>query len=135
VSVRNKPGVDDVLRDTAACKADSASCARKTHPAAGTEPVVITFRFDPVKDRELYIARVHTGDKIKVNMKRVGMAGGRVYLTYTRNPDSKEGALVRVGTRRPMYRSVYHMYEHGYYLIEVRIYPGNRWNIKPRSFV
>jgi hypothetical protein len=64
------------------------------------------------------------------------MADGRVYLTYSRNPDSKEGALVKVGTGHPMYRSVdYNPRERGYYVIEMKIYPGNRWNIKPRSFV
>lgn len=118
-----------------AYKAKSRSYARKAHPASGMKPVVITFRFDPARDRELYVARVHSGDKIKMNVKRVGMADGRVYLTYTKNPDSVEGALVKVGTERPVYRSVGYYPERGYYVIQMKIYPGKRWNIKPRSFV
>ena len=43
---------------------------------------------------------------------------------------------MKVGTRYSMYRGVgYYPYERGYYVIEMKIYPGNRWNIKPRSFV
>ena len=143
-SAKKESGLNDVLRHTArkagskshAHKAKSRSSVRMAHPAFGIKPVVITFRFDPVRDRELYVARVHTGDKIKVNVRRVGMADGRVYLTYTRNIHSKEGVLVKVGTRYSMYRGVgYYPYERGYYVIEMKIYPGNRWNIKPRSFV
>jgi len=125
-SVGKESGMSDVLRHT----------ARKADPASGMEPVVITFRFDPVRDSELYVARVHSGDKIRMNVRRVGMAEGRVYLTYSRNPDSRDGALVKVGTGYPMFRGVgYRPYERGYYVIEMKIYPGKRWNIKPRSFV
>jgi hypothetical protein len=117
-------------------KAKSKSYARKAQPASGMKPVVITFRFDPVRDRELYVARVHSGDEIKMNVRRVGMADGRVYLAYTRNPDSKDGALVKVRAEHSMYRGIgYHPHERGYYVIEMKIYPGKRWNIKPRSFV
>jgi hypothetical protein len=117
-------------------KAKSRSNARKTHVASGTKPVVITFRFDPLRNRELYVARVHTGDKILMSVRPVGMADGRVTLAYTRNYDSKEGTLVKVKTRYPMVRGVgYYPYERGYYVIEMKIYPGNRWNIRPRSFV
>ncbi len=125
-SARKESEMSDVLRHT----------ARKADTASGMEPVVITFRFDPVRDSELYVARVHSGDKIRMNVRRVGMAEGRVTLTYTRNPDSRDGALVKVGTGHPMFRGVgYRPYESGYYVIEMKIYPGKRWNIKPRSFV
>jgi hypothetical protein len=114
----------------------SKSLASKAYRASGMKPVVVEFKFDPVRDRELYVARVHAGDKIKVNVKRVGNANGRVYLAYSKNPDSKEGALVKVGARSPTNRSAgYRPGEHGYYVIEMKIYTGKRWNIKPRSFV
>jgi len=128
-----------------AVKPDSKSRAEDTrskshafnmyHPPE-KKPVVVTFRFDPVRDRELYVARVHSGDRISMNVKRVGRADGRVYLTYTRNPDTREGALLKVRARLPIYRNAgYPAYDGGYYLIQMKIYPGNRWNIKPRSFV
>lgn len=73
---------------------------------------MITFRIDPNRDREPYVARVHTGDKIRVNVRQVGTADGRVHLTYGRNLDSKEGVLVKGGTIHPMFRGAgYHPYE------------------------
>ncbi len=102
-------------------------------PASGMQPVVIRFRLDPAHDREIYVARVHSGDKIKVKVRRVGPVGRRVYFTYTNGIDSEQGALVKaVATYNA---AGLYPYERGYYVIEMRIYPGNRWNIKPRSFV
>ncbi len=43
--------------------------------------------------------------------------------------DSREGAVLRLGAK-PARNS----YDQGYYDIQMKIYPGNRWNIKPRSF-
>jgi hypothetical protein len=97
-------------------------------------PVVIRFRFDPARNRELYVARVHSGDEIKVKVQRVGQVDRRVYFTYTRGIDSKNGALVKATAAYPPFGPV-GFYERGYYVIEMTIYPGNRWNIKPRSFV
>jgi hypothetical protein len=123
-------------RRSYALKARSESYAKKSHRASAVKPVVIRFRFDPVRDRELYVARVHSGDKIKVDVQQVGAVGGRVYVTYTSNFHPQEGVLVRVGTRSPAYmRAGNDPYGHGYYVIELTIYPGNRWNIRPRSFV
>ncbi len=117
-------------------KAGSKSYARKAYRASAMKPVVIRFRFDPVRDRELYVARVHSGDKIKVDMRRVGSVDRRVYFTYAGDSNSKRGALVKVGTRYPVSRRAgFYPNERGYYVIEIKIYPGNRWNIKPRSFV
>jgi len=123
-------------RASAEHKSKSASYARRTHRGKGMRPVVISFRFDPLRDREIYVARVHRGDKVKVSARRVGPAGGRVYVTYTSGIDSRKGALVKVGAGYPPYmRAGFNPYERGYYVIEMKIYPGNRWNIKPRSFV
>ena len=123
-------------RASAEHKSKSASYARGTHRAGGMRPVVIRFRFDPLRDREIYVARVHSGDKVKVSARRVGPAGGRVYVTYTSGIDSRNGALVKVGARHaPYMRAGFNPYERGYYVIEMKIYAGNRWNIKPRSFV
>ncbi len=100
---------------------------------SGMQPVVIRFRLDPAHDREIYIARVHWGDRIRVKVRRVGPVERRVYFTYTRGIDSKQGALVKAVTASTA--AGFYPYARGYYVIEMRIYPGNRWNIKPRSFV
>ncbi len=109
---------------------------RKERPAPSAGPVVIRFRFDPARNRELYVARVHSGDEIKVKVQRVGQVDRRVYFTYTRGIDSKNGALVKATTAYPAFSPAgFYAYDRGYYVIEMTIYPGNRWNIKPRSFV
>jgi hypothetical protein len=99
-------------------------------------PVVIRFRFDPLRDREIYVARVHRGDKVKVSARQVGLGGGKVYVSYTSGIDSRKGAMVKVRAGYPPHmRAGFNPSERGYYVIEMKIYPGNRWNIKPRSFV
>jgi hypothetical protein len=100
------------------------------------QPVVIRFRLDPARNREIYVARVHSGDRIKVKVRQVGPVGRRVYFSYTSGIDSKNGAFVKATTAGPAYGPAgFYPYQRGYYVIEMRIYPGNRWNIKPRSFV
>jgi len=136
VSSKRGRSAGKVERKSYARKAQSKSYGEKSHVASAAKPVVIRFRFDPVRDREMYVARVHSVDKIRVNVQRVGAVDGRVYVTYTRNYHPVEGALVKVGTRYPPYvRAGFYPHERGYYVIELKIYPGNRWNIKPRSFV
>lgn len=97
-------------------------------------PVVIRFRFDPDHNDRLNVARVHLGDKIRVKVQRVGPVNRRVYFTFSRDPDSLQGAVLELKTmysfEAPSYR-----HDRGYYVIEVKIYPDNRWNIMPRSFV
>ena len=44
----------------------------KDRASSGTGPVVIRFRFDPTRNRELNVARVHSGDEVKVKVRRVG---------------------------------------------------------------
>lgn len=120
-------------------KSRSYATRSKSERRAGTAsrgPLVIRLRYSPSADRDLYIARVHLGDRVKVNVQRVGAPEGRLYFTYTNGLNSKAGALVKVGVAHPYYvRAGYNPYESGYYMIEVKIYPGNRWNIRPRSFV
>ena len=60
----------------------------------------------------------------------------RIYLTYDEKLDSKQGAVLKLSARYSAYqRSRYYPNDRGYYVIEMKIYPGNRWNIKPRSYV
>ncbi len=49
----------------------------------------------------------------------------------TEKLDSKKGAVLKLGSRE----SSFSRYDRGYYEIEMKIYPGNRWNIRPRSFI
>jgi hypothetical protein len=50
--------------------------------------------------------------------------------------DSKEGAVLKLGADCFAYCGP-HSYLDGWhrYEIEIKIYPGNRWNIKPRSLL
>ncbi len=50
--------------------------------------------------------------------------------------DSKEGAVLKLGADYPRGpRALVHPHGPGGYEIEMTIYPGNRWNIKPRGLV
>ncbi len=122
-------------RSQAHLKSESERYARKTPPAHSARPLVIKFNFDPARDRGLNVAQVHSGDKIRVKWRRVGQVDSRVYFTFSRNINSPKGAVLKLKTRRWFDRPVMYGADRGYYAIEVKIYPGNRWNIKPRSFV
>ena len=114
---------------------ESRPYAHKSTPGQTTGPVVIRFKFDPARKRRLDVAQVHLGDKIRVKVRQVGYVGRRVYFTYSRSLNSPQGAVLKLETMYPFERRVISRRDRGYYLIEVRIYPGNRWNTKPRSFV
>jgi hypothetical protein len=107
--------------------------ARKA-PARQKGPVVIRFNFDPAQGRRLDVAQVHLGDRIRVKVHRVGQVDRRVFFTFLRDLDSPQGALLELETMYSFERAAYGR-GRGYYVIEVKIYPGNRWNIMPRSFV
>ena len=95
---------------------------------------MIKFKFDPELKSGLHVAQVHLGDKIRVNVHRVGQVNRRVYFTFLRALDSPQGALLELKTMSSFER-VASRRAGGYYKVEVKIYPGNRWNIMPRSFV
>lgn len=116
-------------------KSESKRYARKTRPVHSAQPVVIRFNFDPAQDRALNVAHVHSGDKIRVKLRRVGQVDSRIYFTVSRSINSPKGAVLKVKTRHASDRPDMYRTDRGYYVIEVKIYPGNRWNIKPRSFV
>lgn len=115
-------------------KIESKRYARRAVPSRKVRPLVIRFKFDPAWDRQMDVARVHLGDKIRVKVHKVGRVDRRVYFIFSRNIDSPQGAVLQLKTmysfeclsRRP---------HRGYYEIEVKIIRGNRWNIMPRSFV
>ncbi len=56
----------------------------------------------------------------------------------SRRLDSKEGAVMKLGAK-PVRRDQVHpgasFRDNGRYEVEVRIYSGNRWNIRPRSLL
>ncbi len=116
-------------------KYESRRNAHKATPGQTTEPVVIRFKFDPAKNSRLDVAQVHLGDKIRVKVRQVGDVSRRVYFTCSRSLNSPQGGVLKLETMYPFERRVVSRRDRGYYLIEVRIYPGNRWNTKPRSFV
>ncbi len=118
-----------------ALKSEPKRYARKATPAHITKPVVIRFKFDPANDRRLDLARVHLGDKIRVKMQQVGRVDRRVYFTFSKSPDSPQGAVLMLGTMMSFEGQGIYRRNRGYYKIEVKIYPGNRWNINPRSYV
>lgn len=125
----------DRQRRQEAGKYESKQYANNAPPAQTTKPVVIRFKFDPARNRGLDVAQVHLGDKIRVKVRQVGYVGRRVYFTYSRRLNSPQGAVLKLETMYPFERPVISRRYQGYYVIEVKIYPGNRWNTKPRSFV
>ena len=125
----------DRQRRLAHGKSESERFAQKAPSAQTTKPVVIKFNFDPARNRRLDVAQVHLGDKIRVKVRQVGHVGRRVYFTYSRSINSPQGAVLKLETMYSFERRVISRRDRGYYVIEVKIYPGNRWNTKPRSFV
>jgi hypothetical protein len=109
--------------------------ASKAAPANTSKPVVIRFNFDPAHDRRLNVARVHLGDKIRVKVRRIGQVDRRVFLTFSESLNSTQGAVLKLLTMPAFESPVMYRPDHGYYVIEIKIYPNNRWNITPRSFV
>jgi len=97
-------------------------------------PLVIRFNFDPARKRCLDVAQVHLGDKIRINVRKVGLVNRRVYFTFLRHLDSQQGTLLELKTMRSFDPAAYRRCR-GHYEVEVKIYPGNRWNLMPRSFV
>jgi hypothetical protein len=134
---RTTPGSAEIDRQRrqAHSKSESERYAQKVPPAQTTKPVVIRFNFDPARNRRLDVAQVHLGDKIRVKVRQVGQVGRRVYFTYSRSLNSPQGAVLKLETMYSFERRVISGRDSGYYVIEVKIYPGNRWNTKPRSFV
>jgi len=122
-------------RRMANLKSDLERYARRTPQANSAQPVVIKFNFDPARDRGFNVAQVHSGDKIRVKWRKVGQVNRKVYFTFSRNINSPKGAVLKLETRRSFDRPAMYRTDRGYYVIEVKLYPGNRWNIKPRSFV
>jgi len=116
-------------------KSESKRYARKATSAHTTKPVVIRFKFDPTLNRRLDLARVHLGDKIRVKVRRVGRVDRRVHFTFSKSLDSAQGTVLMLETMHSFGRHGLYRRDRGYYVIEVKIYPGNRWNIHPRSFV
>lgn len=114
---------------------ESRRYAHNAAPTQTTKPVVIRFKFDPARNRRLDVAQVHLGDKIRVKVRQVGYVGRRVYFTCSRSLNSSQGAVLKLETMYPFERRVASRRYSGYYVIEVKIFPGNRWNTKPRSFV
>lgn len=102
---------------------------------APVRPVEIRFTFNPARDRPFSVASVHLGDKIRVNVERVGRVNRRVYFTFSRGLASRRGALLELRTMYSFERPLYVRGGPGYYVIHVRIYPDNRWRIMPRSLV
>jgi len=125
----------DVKRSQVHRKSGPERYARRTPPAYSAKPVVIRFNYDPARDRGLNVAQVHSGDKIRVKWRQVGQVGRGVYFTFSRKLNSPKGAVLKLKTRYSFDRPVMYRTDRGYYVFEVKIYPGNRWNIKPRSFV
>ncbi|HYA40184.1 MAG TPA: hypothetical protein VEF34_02690 [Syntrophobacteraceae bacterium] len=97
-------------------------------------PLVIRFNFDPARKRCLDVAQVHLGDKIRINVHKVGLVNRRVYFTFLRRLNSEQGALLELKTMGSFEPVAYRRCR-GHYEVEVKIYPGNRWNLMPRSFV
>lgn len=65
--------------------------------------------------------------------------GGELFgAALSRKLDSKDGAVLKVGAKQPGrrdYRQGQYQGENGRCEIEVKIYSGNRWNIRPRSLL
>ncbi len=68
-------------------------------------------------------------------MDRISLTADRDFgVVLTRELDSKKGAVLKLGADCPPgWRSLVYPHERGAYEIEMKIYPGNRWNIKPRA--
>ena len=55
-----------------------AAAPRSVH----AKPVVIRFRFDPAREGEIQVARVHLGDRVETRIRKQGEDGGRLYLGF-----------------------------------------------------
>ena len=142
--------------------------------------LTVRLSFDPVRNKQIQIARVHSGDRVAIKIHRVGYPDSRLYLAFnvygdsvdprpgyghgsgavitpvrdddlltltasnmfgavlSRKLDSRDGAILELGTgyhlfQHPNFQQA--RYEQGHFEIEIRIYAGNRWNIKPRSYL
>jgi hypothetical protein len=98
-------------------------------------PIVIRFTFDPERNRPFDVASVHLGDRVRVKVRQVGQVSRRVYFTFSRGLNSPRGALLELKTMYSFERPAYFREGGGYYVIQVLIYPDNRWRIMPRSLV
>ncbi|MFZ2445564.1 MAG: hypothetical protein WAW37_04340 [Syntrophobacteraceae bacterium] len=152
-------------------------------PPSSRKQVTVRFRYDPARDGNIKVARVHLGDRVDIKVRRVGRAERQLYLGFdlpertetrsypffgqrarktgtvitpvqdndrltlndedlfgaalSRKLDSLDGAVLKLGAkppRRDSARSRAFQRESGRYEVEVTIYAGNRWNLKPRSF-
>lgn len=157
---------------------------QKGMTAQRRQPVTIRVNFDPAKANNIRVARVHLGDRIAINVRRIGQADRQVYLgfdlgdgrvvqrsAYARRTvegagaliapvndrdqlilsgnhelgeslvsrlNSKDGAILKLGAK-PLERNTIRRRESsredGYYKVEIMIYPGNKWNLTPRSYL
>ena len=83
--------------------------------------------------RRAFVAPIQDVDRIDLT------ADGDLGVALTRKLDSKEGAVLKLGADYPRGQNLDAPRggpaRRGRYEIEMRIYPGNRWNIKPKGLV
>lgn len=142
IATRNDPSnlapkkhVSSRVRTHAPLKAGRGYAASNRSPFTPAHPVVIRFTFDPARDRPFSVASVHLGDRVRVNVRQVGQVNRRVYFTYSGGLNSRHGAILELKTMYSFERPVFFRGGRGYYIIQVQIYPDNRWRIMPRSLV
>ncbi len=81
--------------------------------------------------RRTFVVPIHDIDRIALTADR------DFGLALTRKLDSKEGAVFKLGADYPPGPPVQSLRpaRRGAYEIEMRIHPGNRWNLKPRGLL
>ncbi|MDR3568231.1 MAG: hypothetical protein P4L43_09415 [Syntrophobacteraceae bacterium] len=131
---RKSPGLKPARRRARAQVAHGPRHAA-AHPFYPMHPVVIRFTFDPARNRPFGVASLHLGDRVRVKIRQVGQVGQRVYFTFSRGLNSPRGAILELKTMYSFERPVNLRGAPGYYVIQVQIYPDNRWRIMPRSLV
>ncbi|MEN6439682.1 MAG: hypothetical protein ABFD97_14000 [Syntrophobacter sp.] len=178
------PASRSMPRDKTWSTNPQSQARQKSLTGQGRQPVTIRVNFNPAKANNIQVARVHLGDRIAINVRRIGQAERQVYLGFDlgggmvvqRNPndrrtvessgaliapvndrdqlileghhalgeslvvrlDSKDGAILKLGAK-PLHGNTIRRREpsrgDGYYKVEIVIYPGNKWNIMPRSYL
>jgi len=79
---QDKPSVGQTSRGGRARASKEAASAARHKPGAG-RAVTIRFKYDPSSSREMPVARVHLGDRVKVKVKRVAGADQKLFIGLT----------------------------------------------------
>jgi hypothetical protein len=72
-------------------KVETPKAAASKARASNKQVLTARFSFDPLRNRHIKVARVHSGDRVAIKIRPVGRPDSRLYLAFNTYEDSMPG--------------------------------------------